>query len=402
MFAKEFDLAKNGGYYPEYKVYKRFPKITGCPPIKAEKYRPYIGRALLSRQPAMRIKKAPRFAYIRKIINYPWRRMGSPQICLKGNKGTGKSVLLNLIMSFLMARGIRVIMFDNSRFESRNLAPHGYFDKKNEFHPYEIDIWIPEDYEFKKKRAVTNPLWQYRNNVHKREYNNLDKIVDSMESRRLTVIYDECFTDDAKLKIFSDLLLILAETAKIDRNYLFAHHELASLIPENPTKETYKLIQKVSAQVSNIRKDRIGILTSFHLESEIFYRIVRKFSYICHKQPENKTQYTPVERDALKLKISQTNISRHGFWMTHDIGYFAGLPDMFRLIPQRTKINYPSMKPVEKKDIDNKIKKKTYDDIDFEIARHRARGLSYQEISEKVGRSKATVYTRAKKMEIQG
>lgn len=400
LLRDEWEIAENGGYFPKGKTYNYLPVISGCPKIVAEKYRPYIGRTMFSRQPTLRIKKAPKFAHIRKIINYPWRRMGSPQVCLKGNKGTGKTVLMNLLISFFLARGIRVLMFDNSRFESRNLAPHGYFDKQNEFHPYQIDVWIPTGYKFKTGEYVsTNPLWNHRDNVHRREYNDLDEIIRSMEPHKITVLYDECFTKDAKLKIFSDILTILAETARIDRNYMFAHNELASLIPENPTKDTYKLVQDVSGQIVNIRKDRIGLITCFHLEGEVFYRIVRKFSYICHKQPENKKQYTPVEEDALKLKISEVNISRFGYWVKHDIGYFPGLPDIFRAVPQREKLSYPSLEYEEPNGKDKKKPTKTYDNKDFAIMQLRHQGLSFEKISVRIGMSIATVHKRFKRLE---
>lgn len=397
----EIATANTTKYFGIKKVYDYFPIISGCPKITAERYRPYVGRSLFSRKPVMKVKKAPRFAYIRKIINYPWRRMGSPQVCLKGNKGTGKSVLLNLFLSFLLARGIRALMFDNSRFESRNLAPHGYY-RNGKFIPYQIDVWIPEEYEFRTgEDVVTNPLWKYRDNVHECRYKHIDDIISSMESHRLTVIYDECFTPHGKLALLSDLLNYLAERARIDRNYLFAHHELASLVPETPTKEIYNLIQRVSNQVGNLRKDRIGILTSFHLESEIFYRIIRKFSYICHKQPENKRQYTPVEEDALTLSIKQVNISRHGFWMTHTIDYFPGLPDMFRLIPQREKLAYPSLQP-EPNGKEKEKKERNYDDKDFAICQLRAQKLPYREISARIDMSIGAVYERAKKLGLTG
>jgi len=327
--------------------------------------------------------------------------MGSPQICLKGNKGTGKSVLLNLFLSFFLARGIRAVMFDNSRFESRNLAPHGFY-KKGEFHPYQMDVWIPKGYEFRTgKDIVTNPLWDYRENVHRCEYTSIDEIIDSMRPHRLTVIYDECFTPHGKLALFSELMSYLAERARINRNYLFAHHELVSLVPETPTKDIYKLIQTVSAQVGNLRKDRIGILTSFHLESEIFYRIIRKFSYICHKQPENKRQYTPVEEDSLHLSVNQVNISRHGFWMTHTIGYFPGLPDMFRLIPRREKLSYPSLEPQPTPGTTAK-EKTPIDPRDFAICQLRAQKYTWREISARIGLSLGQTFERGKKLGLSG
>ncbi|MFX0087782.1 MAG: hypothetical protein ACFFAU_19175 [Candidatus Hodarchaeota archaeon] len=399
LFNEEWRLAlsKETQYYKVNKVYNYFPIITACPEITAEKYRPHIGRSLFSRKPVLKIHKTPKFAYIRKIINYPWRKMGSPQICLKGNKGTGKSVLLNLFLSFLLARGIRAIMFDNSRFESRNIAPHGYF-KNGSFIPYQIDIWLPEGYKFQTgEEVVTNPLWKYRNNVKRCEYTHIDDIISSTKPHKLTVIYDECFSSQGRLALFSDLLEYLAERAKINRNYLFVHHELASLVPETPTKEIYKLIQKVSTQVGNLRKDRIGILTSFHLESEIFYRIIRKFSYICHKQPENKRQYTPVEEDALTLAINQVNISRHGFWMKHTIGYFPGLPDMFRLVPQRDKLNYPSL-TVEKDNGRNGKVQKEYDIYDMNIASLYNAGHSERDIAGDIGKTKGFVHERIVKL----
>jgi len=404
LLNKEWDIAlsKKTEYFKPNKIYDYFPIISGCPKITAEQYRPFMGRSLFSRKPVIKVKKAPRFAYIRKIINYPWRRMGSPQVCLKGNKGTGKSVLLNLFLSFLLARGIRALMFDNSRFESRNLAPHGFYkkngnDKKLEFVPYHVDVWIPKGYVFRTgEDIVTNPLWKYRDNVHKCEYSHIDEIIASMQPHRLTVVYDECFTPEGKLSLFSDLLTYLAERARIDRNYLFVHHELASLVPETPTKEIYKLIQKVSGQVGNLRKDRIGILTSFHLESEIFYRIIRKFSYICHKQPENKRQYTPVEEDSLTLSIKQVNISRHGFWMTHTIDYFPGLPDMFRLVPQREKLGYPSL---EHESNNGKDKNKS-DWINEAIKNMWEDNLSTRKMAKYLPIGKSAIGERVRKMEL--
>lgn len=395
LLDQEFEMAKNpNAYYPIRKVYKYFPQITGCPTITAEKYRPYFGTSKMDRKIHLRIKKAPRYAFIRKLINYPWRRMGSPQISIVGNLGTGKSVLMNLFLAFILARGIKVIMFDNSRFESRNLAPHGVL-KRGKFIPFAVDCLVPKDYKFKETIAH-NPLWNHRSNVNMIEYSNADKIINSMKPYHLTVVYDECFNAEGKLKLFSDLLTILAEYASINRNYMFAHHELSSLIPENPTKETYKLTQDVSKQIVNVRKDRIGLLTCFHMTSEVFFRITRKFSYVCYKQPTNKASYIPVERDAKRLSISQVNISRHEYWMTHDIGYFQGLPDMFRIIPNRKKLSYPSLKTEDESSKKDTPKERQYSVLDLNIAVMRGQGKPYRVIAKELGKSLGYIHERAK------
>lgn len=402
LFEEEWDIAKKRTYYPIKKTYSYFPVITGCPEITAERYRPFVGRMALSRQPTVMVKKAPRFAYIRKIINYPWRRMGSPQISIVGNLGTGKSKLLNLFIAFMLARGIRILMFDNSRFEARDLAPHGFYDRKNEFHEFQIKVMVPRDYKFK-EGTVTNPLWKYRDNVRLIEYENADQIIDEMTPHEITVVYDDCFTEEAKLRLFSELLLIMSEIASIDKNYMFVHHELSALVPENPVKETYKLTQRVSKQIVNVRKDRIGLLTCYHMNSEVFFRVTRKFSYVCYKQPTNKNLYLPVEKDAKKLSVDEVNISRHEFWMKHKVGYYQGLPDMYRLVPQREGWDYPSLEPDGEDNGKLKAKQKMkipeLDAIDTKILRLKLKGLSYDSISEEIGMSKGGVMYRKKKID---
>ncbi|MFX0088172.1 MAG: hypothetical protein ACFFAU_21135, partial [Candidatus Hodarchaeota archaeon] len=130
-------------------------------------------------------------------------------------------------------------------------------------------------------------------------------------------------------------------------------------------------------------------------------RIIRKFSYICHKQPENKRQYTPVEEDSLTLSIEQVNISKHGFWMTHTIRYFPGLPDMFRLVPQREKIGYPSLQfesNSEEKDDEDMV----VDPKDFAICQLRAQGKSWPEVASRIGLSYGATYNRGKKLGLTG
>ena len=390
----EEQIWKEGKYFPTFKRYKHFPVITACPKIIAEPGRVFLKRNVFTRKIGLGYKRAPKKCHIRKIVNYPYRRYGASQVAIVGNLNTGKSDLINLLTGFDLARGVRVLSFNDRRFEARNLAAHGYYDK-NGFHPFKIDVWIPHDYKF----MFANPIWEYYSNVNLCGYSKAEEIFKSMDAHKLTVVYDECFTEAGKIKLFLDLMNFMAENIDVRKNYLFMHHELSGLIPEVPTKEIYKLIRKVAMAIAYSRKDRIGLLTSFHMQSEIFYRIVQKFGYLCFKTPVNRKELSRAEKDAMKFGVQEVNITRAGYWMTHKIGYYPELPDYFRLIPQRKKLTYPKLKFVEE---EKKEKKHTFDEKDIQILYYKKEGLSLKAIADKIGlKAKSTVSERLRKIKKQ-
>lgn len=366
-------------YYPINKVYSWFPWITGCPEIQAEKVRPFIGRSLFSRKPMVKAKIAPKYCHLRKIINFPFRKWGAPHVSIVGNYGTGKSILMNLIIAFFLARGIRIMQFNDRRLECRHLAAHGWYDKDHKFHPFEIEIFIPKGYQFRKE----NPPWKYYPNIKPKYWTHFDEIIESMNSYKMTVVYEECFTEEGKLQLWIDLMDALAENINPNIVHMFTHHELSSLIPETPTKEIYKLVRRASNVAMNLRKDRIGLLTTFHMPSEVFYRVSHKFGFVIFKRPVNRRDMYEVEKDARSFGVKKCNISRGGYWMTHTIGYYPELPDIFKLIPQREKLTYPELE-FEKNGKDKSNVKYSLGDKSKALS-YKLAGLTYEEIEELMG-----------------
>ena len=381
-------------YYPRMKVYDYLPKISGCPEITNQKFRPYRGHTFYSSQPILKIKKMPKYCHLRKLINYPFTKWGAPLITFVGNYGTGKSLMKNLLKAFFLARGVRLLEFNDRRFEARNLAPHGYFNKNGHFSPFEIDVFIPKDYQFRKEK----PLWKYYDNVQPKYWTHYNDIVDSMKRRKLTVVYTECLTEQAKLLLWIDLMDALGENMEPNIVNMFSHHELARLIPENPTKEIYKLVRQAANTAMNLRKDKIGMITTFHIISEVFFRISQKFGYIIVKRPVNRQTMTQAERDARGYGIKECNISRGGYWMKHKIGYYPELPDIFRLIPQREKLTYPDFDIVK----DESEKQILLDPIDMIIAVARAQGHSWREVAAHAELSVSSTYERGRKLGLVG
>lgn len=327
-------------------IYDDFPKITGFPDLAFELKRPYTIKSKIG-QRITKIKRAPKKYYLGKLINYPYSRWGAPQIKIIGSKGEGKSVLLNLIMALQAAKGIRILTFNDRRMEIRALAAHGWFDENNDFHPFEIDIFIPKGYEFKKG----NPLWDTYDNVTKCEFTSSDEIIQSMEPHKITVVHEEVFTVESKLRLWNDLVEQMAEEIDSKKYFSFTHHELSRLIPETPSSEVNKLVKRAADNLSNFRKDRIGLCSTFHMDSEVFYRVVQKMGYKFQKCPVDKNRYSKLEKEALGYTKQDFAIKGGGRgWMKHSIKLFPELPDEFRLVPQRTKLLYPKMEWEETED----------------------------------------------------
>lgn len=389
MIESVFD--HEGDIYYSYKgSFKHLPDITGLTPVHVERYRPFY----VPRWRRWTYVIAPKSCHYSALINYPFRRMGGPQISIVGTYGSGKSNLMNNFLAYYLARNIRVLMFNDRRFEARNLAPHGYFDKNNVFHPFQIDIFIPYGYKFKK----SNPLWEERKNVHKIEYGSITEVIKSMRPHRLTVIYDECFETEGKIDLWIDLMQTLAEETSPSKTYMFTHHELSSLIPEVPTRDIYRLVRKAANVALNLRKDRIGMMTTFHMPSEVFYRVSQKFGYVCYKTPVNRKGMYGPEKDARRLGVNGVNISKAGRWMTHKFGMYPEMEDKYRLIPSRIKLSYPDLNPIEKEETQTDDLEVQLDPKDFAIMQLRLQGDTYDQIAAKVGLAKGTVIARKQKL----
>lgn len=384
-------------YSPLLPTPRFFPTITGFPNVHIELMRPYAKRGFFSGEKYYDYVYALPSCELRRIVNYPLYKMGGPQISIVGNFGTGKSNLLNLLCALYLAKSnVRNFMFNDRRFEARNLAGHGFLNKTTgEFQPFQIDFWIPKGYEFMKG----NPLWGHRNNVNKFEYTNINEILDSMQPYRLTVIYDDCFTEEGKLRLWIDFMQSIAESTSPTKHYMFYHHELSSLIPEVPTKNIYALTREAANTALSLRKDRIGMITTFHMPSEVFYRISQKFGFVCFKKPVNHKSMSNAELDAKGFGVKKVNISSGGYWMQHTIGMFPELSDEYRLVPQRTKWTYPNLQPIDDT-AQTFISEYLHDPINIEIMRLRAKGLSYSQVADRVEIGKSAVYERARKLNI--
>lgn len=384
-----------GDPYFSYKGgFNHLPDITGLTPVRIRRYRPFY----IPRYRKWTYVIAPKSCHYSALINYPFRRMGGPQVSIVGTYGSGKSNLMNNFLAYYLARNIRVLMFNDRRFEARNLAPHGYFDKNDVFHPFQVDCFIPYGYEFKK----SNPLWEERKNVHKIEYRSINEVIKSMKPHRLTVMYDECFETAGKIDLWIDLMQTLAEETSPSKTYMFTHHELSSLIPEVPTRDVYKLVRKAADVALNLRKDRIGMMTTFHMPSEVFYRISQKFGYVCYKTPVNRQGMYGPEKDAKRLGVNGVNISKAGLWMTHKFGMYPEMEDKYRLIPSRIKLSYPELNPIEEQEKQTDNLEVQLDPKDFAIMQLRLQGDTYDQIAAKVGLAKGTVINRKNRLGVVG
>jgi hypothetical protein len=365
------------------------------PRVSIEHYRVVIKRSkFIPKQFNVGVKSAPKDCYLPNIINYPYDQLGAPQIAIRGNKGTFKSNNLNFFLALLAAKNVKVIAIADDAFEYRHFAAHQYLHAEtNEMTPYELDVWIPKNYEFKTK-STTNPLWKYRSNVQRCDYKNIDNILDSLENHKLSIIYESCFDDAGKLKLLDDIYMYCAENVSPSNVYLIVHHELQSLLPESPTDDIYKLSIQIAKRFGRSRKDRVGLLASFHMSNEVFYKVCNKMRFICEKKPTNSNSLSKAEKDAQKQKRTSMNIAECGYWATHDLGYFPELPDWFRLVPQRKKLKYPSLEFPKKKD----KTKVEMDKTNLDILRLRAQGKTYAEISSIIGMPSRTIWSRCERM----
>lgn len=341
-----------------------------------------------------RVRRVPKKVQIYKIINYPFKRLGAPQINVKGNFGTGKSNLISLFTALYLAKKLNIVTFNDRRFEARHLAFYGSYDDKDNFVPFELDVFVPEGYKFKIRTDDPTPLWNVRNNVHLHNFTTADDIYNAMQPNHLVIVYTECFTTAGKLKLWIDLMNILAENVSVNKNYMYVDHELSSLIPEVPSKELYKLVRIAAQLFLSFRKDRIGVLGAYHMSSEVNYRFTRKFTYTLQKQPVNKTRLTKSEHAARAAAINEVFIVRAGFYRKMQIGLLKEVTKQYPLVPQRKKLNYPIGAPTDAISFDG------LDEKDYMILVERAKGSSYNQIAKQLDIAVSTVYNRAKYLAI--
>jgi len=370
-------------YFPYTHFYDYLPRINGMPVITSYPNKRYFSHFIRDRYnrkvPVYKIHQAPKRCHFRKLINYPFRKLGAPLVALRGNYGTGKSNMETMILALLAARRIRILMFVDRRMECRHLSKIGYFDKNDVFIPLQMDIWIPKGYEFKSG----TPLWMHRENVHKKEFTDIDQIIDSMKPYTISVIYDELFDDESRIKLWIDLMTRLAEVSDTKKHYLFATHELSRLFPEASAKNKYHLVREAADVALNLRKDRIGFVACYHLSGEVQFQHTQKFGIIFYTQPVNKRTELPVEKAAKGFGLGDVNISVSGYWMQHHFTEFPEMEDVWRMIPQRYKINYPELKRVgnEKVSKNSFLDMITNDPRNVRIWNYRQQGLSIPKIA---------------------
>jgi len=333
---KENNLIIHNGdkFFPMRYKYEGYPHITGLPEITWQEYTLHVRKNKLARkQLTIGVSKTPKECALRGVVNYPIRRYGGLQIGINGTYGSGKSNLLNLVEALLMAGKHRIIQWDDAVCECRSLSAHGYYDKHDIFHPFELYIWIPKGYQFDETSRAHNPLWENRHNVYKKEYSHPKEIVPNLLPHKMNVIYSDALDPESNLRLWIDLMNMIKKEVSINKSYIFAMHEFADMFPEGAPGEMYRLIEEAKTIVKRLRKDRIGIATSFHENADISYKVVRKFNYLFQKRPVNKKDMSPLEKHARAFGRSDVNISSGGYWRHHVIGKYPELLDKYRLIP---------------------------------------------------------------------
>jgi hypothetical protein len=309
-----------------------FPTITGFTKIRWESARFSYDSQL---RPKLHVTK--RRCRLFKAIK-PKKHMGQPQIIIVGGYGSGKSNLLNEITAFQLAKGYKGIMFVDRFLECRHLGAHGFWKRSggkvqwDKFFPFTLDIAVPKDYEF--HSTSDNPyLWEVRSNINLLEFETSKDILKALKPHHLVAVYEEAFSDRGKLQLFVDLMHKASFLDNRTSPLLFAHHELSTLIPMLPNSEQAKLAQRASDIALKFRKADIMLLASFHMLSEVYYRISQKTGYICQTEPVNRKSMEPWEDDARKLKLGQFNLVHNGWWCTHKFPEFTEVIDDYRLIP---------------------------------------------------------------------
>ena len=376
------------------------PLIAGNPPLVTANYAP-VYKYTLKDSYGRRIKyptyiSTPKNCKLQKMIHWNWKDFGGLMQVVIGNFGTGKSVLVTTLAAYLAATGIKIIIFDNMHNEARHLSHSGYFKDKT-FQPFSISYCIPKN----ANCEYQNELWN-RQNVTLNNYNSMNDIYNAIQQNHITVVYDECFDETNKLKLWIALMKMLKRNFKRTNRYMFVHHELAQLFPENPTKETYKLIQNAAKVAMDLRKNNIGLLTTYHIPSEVFFRISQKFGYIIYKKPANRRSMSPPELSAKKYNVQQFNVSVGGYWRKYTIGAFPSLVDNYRIISNEI-LSYPALQPIqeETEEEDNEFLQLMHDPINVKIWTLRQKGTSYREIAKErdIPLTFTSILERFKKME---
>jgi len=272
---------------------------------------------------------------INNIWNYP-KALQAAQISIVGNYGTGKSNLLNFIVAQHLAKGYRGITFIDRRFEIRNLMTHAWMDWQNAEHPFITNVFLPESYEY------TSIKKSSRGNISYHETDDIQRAIQYLKPHSIVAIYTDCYDsrDGSQLRLLNDILEELQLLNNIDDPVIFFHHELSTLIPETPTEGLAKLAREVSDKVLNLRKDEITLATSFHMLSEVYYRVSQKFGFVLQKEPVNRKIMSAMEQAARELPINGVLVGRSGYWVPHKVGYFPETKDKYRIIPGRKKLSY--------------------------------------------------------------
>lgn len=313
-------------YFPLKKVSKRRPKVTGAPNIIYQKFRTWVGRNKLTHKPMIGLVKTPNECSFYKLINYPFKIWGGPQVGIVGQYGYGKSTILSTIQANWLAQKHRFIQLDDAEFEAQKLAFHGYFTKDGNFHPFKIVIWVPEGYTFNVKAENHHPLHfgpdniLGRKNVTLEYFRNIEQIVDNMVPHMVNVIYKEAFDDASALRLLLDIIHYIKTKSTITKSYVIVTHEFGNLFPETPSGEDYDIIRKLAIkELRRLRKHNIGILTSFHAFYDVVYYISQKLGIILQVRPIIHKHMSQLEEEAKGYKRGDVAVYNGGYYRKHHI-----------------------------------------------------------------------------------
>lgn len=326
---------------------KGMPKIAGSPELEVTKYVPYVkgkfrgsyGRKII----IPGFLKTPAECDITRLMSWEWREWGAPLLVILATYGYGKSNLMNYLLSCFNAVGVKILMFDNMEFEARNIAMSGHWNKKNEFIPNALDVYVPRGYKFAKG---SNPLWKHRNNVNKIEWDSVDDIINNLQNNHFAVIYAECFNHAGQIALWNDLIYKLRRTNTKKERFMFAHHEFGELFPPTPTGDVYKLVLRSSRIAKKLRKNFIGLLTIDQSPSDLFYMHMQKYLITINKRPTNRKGLSQAEASAKRYNRQGFNIEVSGYFRPHKIGKFPEMPPLYDLVSQDYEITYPEFNEI--------------------------------------------------------
>ncbi len=240
-------------------------------------------------------------------INYH-PRVGPLQLIEFGYPGSGKSSHATATIILCLERKNEcVLMHGDVACEWRHFLRYSKYVKK-------ILVLVHKEAQIERKNFPSQKeiasKYKVELEIRKLDFHTMN-IVDCLEDKQITVVYDDCFAPASKTQLWVNIAKqLIFRMKKNNLTITYLCHETSNYYPQTARGEQWNSVDRFCDYFVFFRKRGIRAFLLSQLENEVYDRLRKKCIYRVYRRcyPSNRTHAKKIKKYILKMRIDHYHL----------------------------------------------------------------------------------------------